>query len=292
MSFEDGVIGDTYSRGSCDFDMQDFVFILDDGAGSDPTEKVVDTPDPTPEPYQWLIAAEDLAGTYDWDFNDAVFAVSALTVVDGEDNNAAKTEITVEPLAAGGTLPIYVMFNGDIIDSDGKQLGLGHYNIGPELHRWLGGHYRTPVNVKGAEATAKGTPLTFTVDGEWSLTEEYKDKPSWAEKDVKGMGGFYILVNPNNSLNYTQAAIGKFDTALLDDANHFHRVTGPSSFDKQDQVVVSPEMLCLEDTWCWPQEEQGIHEVYFNFESWLKGETSDWYSAPSMWDANRVVNRK
>ncbi len=43
-----------------------------------------------PEPYQWLIAAEDLAGTYDWDFNDAVFAVSATTIVDGEENGAKR----------------------------------------------------------------------------------------------------------------------------------------------------------------------------------------------------------
>ena len=275
-------------------DLNDMMFFISSEIHQDIPD-VNDKDKPEPEPYQWLIAAEDLAGTYDWDFNDAVFAVSATTIVDGEENGAKKTRITVEPLAAGGTLPIYVMFNGTITDDqgdgNGQELGLGHYNIGPELHRWLGGYYRNPINVKEPVASASGTPLSFMVDGEWSLTDEYKDRPSWTQNDVKGMGGFYILVNPGNSLNYMQMDISKF-TGNLDDENHFHMVTPPSSFDKQDQVVVSPEMLCLESSWCWPMEECGIHEVYFNFESWLKGDTKEWYADPMHWDAQRVVKRK
>lgn len=277
-------------------DLNDIMFLF--AVGKEPS-KVIDTskPEPDPEVYQWLIAAEDLAGTYDWDFNDAVFAVSATTIVDGEDNKTTKTEITVEPLAAGGTLPIYVMFNGDISveNSEGtlENLGLGHYNIGPELHRWLGGYYRSPINVKEDVATAAGEPLKFTVAGEWSLTDKYQNKPQWSENDVKGMGGFYVLVNPGNTLNQMQMTISKFEEANLDDEKHFHKVTPPSSFDKQDQVVVSPEMLCLETHWCWPKEEQGIHEVYYYFQPWLTGEATEWYSDPANhWDAARVVTRK
>lgn len=276
-------------------DLNDMMFFI---SSAKPQEipDVDDKDNPDPEVYQWLIAAEDLAGTYDWDFNDAVFAVSATTIVDGEDNKTTKTEITVEPLAAGGTLPIYVMFNGDISVENGEgtleNLGLGHYNIGPELHRWLGGYYRTPINVKEDVATATGKPLKFTVAGEWSLTDKYQNKPQWSENDVKGMGGFYVLVNPGNTLNHMQMTISKFEEANLDDEKHFHKVTPPSSFDKQDQVVVSPEMLCLENHWCWPKEEQGIHEVYYYFQPWLNGEATEWYSLPEHWDAARVVTRK
>lgn len=276
-------------------DLNDMMFFI---SSAKPQEipDVDDKDNPDPEVYQWLIAAEDLAGTYDWDFNDAVFAVSATTIVDGEDNKTTKTEITVEPLAAGGTLPIYVMFNGDISVENGEgtleNLGLGHYNIGPELHRWLGGYYRSPINVKEDVATAAGEPLKFTVAGEWSLTDKYQNKPQWEQQDVKGMGGFYVLVNPGNTLNHMQMAISKFEEANLDDEKHFHKVTPPSSFDKQDQVVVSPEMLCLENHWCWPKEEQGIHEVYYNFQPWLNGEATEWYSLPEHWDAARVVTRK
>ncbi|MDE5904247.1 MAG: hypothetical protein K2H27_02720, partial [Duncaniella sp.] len=293
MSFEDGQIGDTYSRGNCDFDMQDFVFILDDETEvyHDPVDSIINPEHPEPEVYKWLIAAEDLAGTYDWDFNDAVFAVSATSIVDGDNNNACQTWITVEPLAAGGTLPIYVMFNGDIVDEKGNNHGLGHYHIGPELHRWLGGYYRTPINVKEPVASATGTPLSFHIDGEWSLTEEYQNRPSWEEKDVKGMGGFYVLVNPGNSLNYMQMDISKF-TGDLEDENHFHMVTPPSSFGKEDQVVVSPEMLCLETSWCWPMEECGIHKVYSQFEDWLHGKAQSWYSADDFYDKSSIVSRK
>lgn len=277
-------------------DLNDMMFFISSATPQEIPD-VDDNDNPDPEVYQWLIAAEDLAGTYDWDFNDAVFAVSATTIVDGEDNGATKTEITVEPLAAGGTLPIYVMFNGDISveNSEGtlENLGLGHYNIGPELHRWLGGYYRTPINVKEDVATAAGEPLKFTVAGEWSLTDKYQNKPQWFENDVKGMGGFYVLVNPGNTLNQMQMTISKFEEANLDDEKHFHKVTPPSSFDKQDQVVVSPEMLCLETHWCWPKEEQGIHEVYYYFQLWLTGKATEWYSDPANhWDAARVVTRK
>ena len=287
LGFED--YGETH-------DLNDMMFFI---SSAKPQEipDVDDKDNPDPEVYQWLIAAEDLAGTYDWDFNDAVFAVSATTIVDGEDNKTTKTEITVEPLAAGGTLPIYVMFNGDISveNSEGtlENRGLGHHNIGPELHRWLGGYYRSPINVKEDVATAAGEPLKFTVAGEWSLTDKYQNKPQWEQQDVKGMGGFYVLVNPGNTLNHMQMTISKFEEANLDDEKHFHKVTPPSSFDKQDQVVVSPEMLCLETHWCWPKEEQGIHEVYYYFQPWLTGEATEWYSDPANhWDAARVVTRK
>ena len=293
MSFEDGQIGDTYSRWNCDFDMQDFVFILDDETEvyHDPVDSIINPEHPEPEVYKWLIAAEDLAGTYDWDFNDAVFAVSATSIVDGDNNNAPQTWITVEPLAAGGTLPIYVMFNGDIVDEKGNDHGLGHYHIGPELHRWLGGYYRTPINVKEPVASATGAPLSFHIDGEWSLTEEYQNRPTWEEKDVKGMGGFYVLVNPGNSLNYMQMEISKF-TGDLEDKNHFHMVAPPLSFGKEDQVAVSPEMLCLETSWCWPMEECGIHEVYSKFEDWLHGKAQSWYSADDFYDKSSIVSRK
>ena len=51
-------------------------------------------------------------------------------------------------------------------------------------------------------------------------------------------------------------------------------------------------MLCLENHWCWPKEEQGIHEVYYYFQPWLNGEATEWYSLPEHWDAARVVTRK
>ncbi|MDE6173938.1 MAG: hypothetical protein K2F88_00035 [Duncaniella sp.] len=272
-------------------DLNDMMFFISSEIPQD-IPSVDDKDDPDPEVYQWMIAAEDLAGTYDWDFNDAVFAVSATTIVDGEDNNSTKTEITVEPLAAGGTLPIYVMFNGTIADENGQDLGTGHFNIGPELHKWLGGHFRTPINVDSPVASAKGNPLTFTVNGQWSLTEEYKDNPQWSEKVVKGMGGFYVLVNPGNGLNQLQEAIIKFDPALLDDENHYHMVTPPKSFNNQGQVHISPEMLCMEANWCWPMEEVGIHTVYYNFEQWLRGEAAEWYSDPATWNPAKVVSRK
>ncbi|MDE5690350.1 MAG: LruC domain-containing protein, partial [Duncaniella sp.] len=93
------------------------------------------------------------------------------------------------------------------------------------------------------------------------------------------------------SLNYMQMDISKF-TGDLEDENHFHMVTPPSSFGKEDQVVVSPEMLCLETSWCWPMEECGIHKVYSQFEDWLHGKAQSWYSADDFYDKSSIVSRK
>lgn len=87
-------------------DLNDFMLILD------PSPLVVNE-----DAESWTIACEDLGATGDYDFNDIVFSVNHV---------AGSNKVTVTPLAAGGTLPTYITWNGTRI------------NEGKELHEWIG----------------------------------------------------------------------------------------------------------------------------------------------------------
>ena len=73
-----------------------------------------------PEGKARRVMCEDLGGTYDFDFNDAVF-----------DAAIDKDEIIVTVQAAGGTMPIYIGKSGSDY----------------EIHNLLGGDSSTPINV-------------------------------------------------------------------------------------------------------------------------------------------------
>lgn len=61
------------------------------------------TPDTDPEPASWIFACEDLGGSFDYDFNDVVWEVI---------HAAGTTELKVKLLAAGGTLPFELQYDG------------------------------------------------------------------------------------------------------------------------------------------------------------------------------------
>lgn len=75
-----------------DFDYNDFIFVME-GVQSHIEEK----------PVEYIYAVEDLGNTDDFDFNDVVFSVSHIS---------PQTHAIVKPLAAGGTLPADICFNG------------------------------------------------------------------------------------------------------------------------------------------------------------------------------------
>lgn len=106
---------------------------------------------------EWIIACEDLGSSGDYDFNDVVFSVSYA--------NDTKT-LYIKPLAAGGTLPIYLCYGNET-------LGEIHHLLSPGA----------PTN-KAINASGKGNPgATITrnnVEG-FTITEN--------------MGGFKIKVN-------------------------------------------------------------------------------------------------
>jgi hypothetical protein len=73
---------------------------------------VPDTPDPTPTPVDYAYcyyAFEDLGGTFDFDFNDVVLKVS---------ETGTEGTYQIQAIAAGGTLPVAVKYDGKTIWDD------------------------------------------------------------------------------------------------------------------------------------------------------------------------------
>lgn len=160
-----------------DSDLNDLMFI------ADPEPKIIDyepvpdpepEPEPTPELRTWIIAAEDLGETDDYDFNDVVFSVT---------HTSGETTATITPLAAGGSLETYVSYNGTRI------------NDGKEFHSWFGDDYT--ANADGTydfiNTQTSGSPgQSFTIVVGADFTMSTTDDPLGTS-----MGGFSITVGNN-----------------------------------------------------------------------------------------------
>lgn len=116
MGFEDG---------GGDEDLNDIVFWVS-GAFT-PEQDLVDVPVETGEgENSWILACEDLGGTFDYDFNDVVLEVAQKyeTTKTGDDD-PVKTygDVEIRLLAAGGTLPANVVYGSDESDEIHELIG-------------------------------------------------------------------------------------------------------------------------------------------------------------------------
>ncbi len=257
-----------------DFDLNDVVFAFD---GCQPI--IVNE-----EADKWLLACEDLGGSFDIDYNDVVFSVEHIS-----GQNKAK----LTPLAAGGTLASYIYFQ--------DPLGNGNRNkCFGEIHQLFGaaeaesGEYEI-VNARSRyEKTAQ--TIEFDVDENWTLA--YYSTGETGGTNYGGavnMGGFEI-----RTLKSGEEAPLNFD---LNDAK-FSGASKiqPSTLDRGDNV---PYILCLPYSykhfnynratpeagkktvcvWAWPTEltticnENGTSGPYKDFAGWVqnKNNNTDWY---------------
>ena len=230
MGFEDDV----------DKDENDMLFLI-----SAPVEPPVELT--TEEEITWIVACEDLGGTYDYDFNDLVFEVTLHTTttetIINEGNQSSGTvafasEVLFRPLAAGGTLPAKVY--------------LGETEIG-EIHALLGGSgtsTSTPINVgpKGSSVTLTGLEPTQVNTG-----DVYYTSIASVLEDIK------IVVTNEGDKDATE-------------------ITAPN----QDKTSNIPQMLLLPKGWDWPTEQTHIYNVYPEFEDWASDMTKNgWIEDPS-----------
>ncbi len=143
LSFEDW----NYATGS-DHDYNDIVLKLETDNNT-PYPLIIDK-DSEVNPLVYIVACEDLGGTYDWDFNDVVFGIEHVS---------GQTKARVKLLAAGGTLPVNIKYNNDDI----KFTRNGNSNI-TDLHKAFGdGYEETPINVGDVTLTPVYSN-EFTVD--------------------------------------------------------------------------------------------------------------------------------
>lgn len=174
LGFEDNTFGDK--------DMNDIVFFVAGDFEEDYTpEQEFPVVPPTIEAQEWILACEDLGNTDDFDFNDVVFSVKYA---------AGSSTAFVTPLAAGGTLPANICYNGQV--------------IGQEVHEWFGVSTSTMVNTTSRRGHAAKTVELNVADG-FTMTNN--------------MGGFTIDVNNGTTTVAAPAAGAAPQMILVSDAN-------------------------------------------------------------------------
>lgn len=257
-----------------DFDMNDVVFAFD---GCQPI--IVNE-----EADKWLLACEDLGGSFDIDYNDVVFSVEHIS-----GQNKAK----LTPLAAGGTLASYIYFqdpNGN--GNRNKCFGEIHQLFGAEPAE--SGEFEI-VNARSRYEKTAPT-IEFDVDENWTLA--YYSTGETGGTNFGGavnMGGFEI-----RTLKSGEDA--PFELDITSEKFSGASKIQPSNLDRGDNV---PYILCLPYSykhfnynratpeagkktvcvWAWPTEltticnENGTAGPYPGFAGWVQNHNNntDWY---------------
>lgn len=256
-----------------DMDFNDVVLAF---SGATPT--IIDE---DPKAATWILACEDLGGSFDTDYNDVVLKVEHVS---------GQATAKVTPLAAGGTLASYIFYNDPVADSYDEQC------VG-EVHQLFGrtpttsGNY-APINVGTSRGTA-GAPQIINVDVNWSMA--YYSAADWntaQQYNSYNMGGFEIRVLPEGEEPLTgtiHSTNDKFGAGS--------RIAAP---DKGE----APMMLCLpytykktdtdgkvrEYVWAWSRELCSLSSgkgygdgSYPQFAAWVEDHTvnADWYMYPA-----------
>ncbi len=265
------------------------------------------------ESYYWTIAAEDLGGSFDWDFNDVVFrftdVVKSLVSENydfsstrwmGPTDATSVRVIEVEPLAAGGTLPVYITYTGKLstvpeIPSSGSEsyaevnariadhlqdtpLHDGTFIIGTELHDWLGAStYTRQLNTGETRDVTPGKKISFAIPSDsrpW--TERFKFNSAMSS-DNQPLLGFAILVDKDNDLNGMDISDDGFTPLPAYNLGQGSYLIGSPD---ENLEHTAPQMILISGgNWDWPQECVNIRDAYPDFYRWITEDTSlKWYN--------------
>ena len=267
-----------------DFDLNDMIFAFD---GCKPIVLNED-----PETNTWLLVCEDLGGSFDTDYNDVIFRVEHVS---------GKSTAKITPMAAGGTLASYIVFNDPTQGATTKDYVVG------EIHQMFNGVGKeesglySPINAYSRYENS-GPTVEIPVHENWTIAYNVDaDQYTYANLvanngDFKGvnMGGFCILTLPSG----TEVSDNPSVNDLLVNAKA-SVIAAPGKGD-------APYILCLPYTytkvegaktntyvWAWPQElcticsatySNGKYNganggAYLDFGAWVSDYTShkDWY---------------
>lgn len=256
-----------------DYDLNDLVLAF---SGAKPT---IINEDPTAT--VWLVACEDLGGSFDIDYNDVVFSVEHIS---------GKPKAKLTPLAAGGTLASYIYFQDPWDSKRDKCFG--------EIHQLFGatkvnsGEFSI-INAKSRyEKTA--APIEFDVAEDWTMAYYATGDGSGSaytrnDNDVN-MGGFEIRTLTSGSdapytLDINSGAFSgasKIQPSVRNEGENvpyilcipysYTRYNYPEAGKKADYV------------WAWPVEYMTICDEngagpYPDFAGWVQDHTknTDWY---------------
>jgi len=145
-----------YNVKNHDNDFNDLVMKLVPSNGSN-NPLIIDK-DSEVDPIIYIVACEDLGGTFDWDFNDVVFGIEHVS-----GHNQARVKL----MAAGGTLPISLQYCPDANTLTAITFAnlLTNEGTTTSLHAAMGADDDTPINViDGGHQSAAVYSEYFDVD--------------------------------------------------------------------------------------------------------------------------------
>ncbi|MDO4201669.1 MAG: hypothetical protein Q4D25_06055 [Bacteroidales bacterium] len=257
-----------------DFDLNDVVFAFD---GCQPI--IINE-----EADKWLLACEDLGGSFDIDYNDVVFSVEHIS-----GQNKAK----LTPLAAGGTLASYIYFQ------DPQGIGNRNKCFG-EIHQLFGAEATESGEFEIVNARSRyekiAPTIEFDVDENWTLA--YYSTGETGGTNYGGavnMGGFEIRTLKSGedaplTLDITSekfSGASKIQPSTLDRGDNVPYILClPYSYKHFNYNRATPEAgkktVCV---WAWPTEltticnENGTSGPYKDFAGWVKDKNNntDWY---------------
>ncbi len=280
---------------SSDRDYNDMIFRFTPATFTADPEPVIET-EITEEGFSWLWALEDLGSTDDFDFNDVVMRITSITT-NVDDDGTVTTEtfkkVRFTPLAAGGTLPIYIHY----VDKDGNDyvLSTGKYNLtleadinllknknGEEYHEWFthGSDYPTIPSSQMIN-TGNGISLDIPIDVDnmsCTLTLSTTFTIAWHSGsltdanpvgDANNQNTFYVTVNGETA-----------DTSYEKiDVNMAYRIGTPLRGGAPQSFII---METSDNPWKWPQERIHISRPYPEFADWAaqKDGHTGWYKEP------------
>lgn len=267
------------------------------------------------DPYIWTLAAEDLGATDDWDFNDVVLHITdqiedlntvnrnnIVTAYNGPKKSHEVRVMTVEPVATGGTLPIYVTFSGKVNNIDlpewgdewysvvnkrisdvlGSPYEEGTFIIGTEVHKWLNApNHTTFVNVGSRRQATHAQKITFAVDpdqdmlvGNGYMNWDY-GMGAYGSADDTPLYGFALIVDRDNKLNIDTRESGGFVSAPEIEIGKDTYLIGRPSKDS----TAAPQLLFIGGDWQWPTERTKISDAYDQFNTWITApKTAPWWA--------------
>ncbi len=267
-----------------------------------------------PQPMEWTIAAEDLGGSLDWDFNDAVFSfsdiVQSLNLVNknrnvsymaGPRDAEAVRVITVTPRASGGTLPLYITYTGanlctmpymptegtewysDVNNAIREHIAKanrmsGTFVLGTELHKWLGASTHTsPLNAGSNRRDHGAEPVQFVLPTNNEIGDEVTYPASTSGENTT-IAGFALLVDKDNTLQID--ARNDEERGIRHMPEHTlgqgtYLVGAPNPA----KHLSAPQMILVDIDWEWPQETTDIRLAYPDFVKWISDPTNstDWH---------------
>lgn len=243
-----------------DDDMNDILFFINGNFRNKTDFK--ELKEETEDVYEWMIACEDLGGSFDYDFNDVVFGVkkydTQITIKEEFYENGVLVSTTpkkitsehslvVTPYAAGGTLKTYIVWNDGTND-----------NTFEETHYLINGSTGTAGSMPVLNARSKGKSGKPSV---FHLTNEQ----ATAFTMSTGAGGFSVKV---------EDAEGAITT-----------VNSPTSeYNKNGEKA--PQMIVLPKGWLWPTEGTNIDDAYNHFHNWAQNaDETEWIGN---WNNNKI----